>query len=414
MKHYFRYEAIRQRLRVGPLRDYLDSFAQMLSGHGYAIDTGQRQLRTVSRLSQWMGRKGLQPHDLSEQILKRFLAHRRRQGRFRHTDPKALGWFLEHLRQTGVVEQTLPHCAESLPRPLECDFERYLLQERGLAAVTIGNYLRASRTFLTMHFNEDTVDPQQLHPCDVIRFVQRIAKLRPPGSAKFTLTGLRAFLRFLYVQGRTATDLTSSVPTIPHWKVTAIPKSLKVHEVESLLRSCDQTTMVGKRDYAVLCLLARLGLRAGEVAAMTLDDLDWHAGELTVRGKGKTRERLPLLAEVGQALAVYLREARPPCATRHLFVTARAPFHEFAGPTTVCRIVEQALKRAGLKPSQCGGHLLRHSLATTLLQRGASLQEIGDVLRHRHTATTQIYAKVDIAALQTLVQPWPEEVSCRP
>jgi integrase/recombinase XerD len=193
--------------------------------------------------------------------------------------------------------------------------------------------------------------------------------------------------------------------------VTVIPKTLKVHEIESLLRSCDRTTMVGKRDYAVLCLLARLGLRAGEVVAMILDDIDWRAGELTVRGKGRTRERLPLLAEVGQALAAYLREARPSCASRHLFVTTRASFHELAGPTSVGNIVRRALQRAGLNPPQRGAHLLRHSLATTLLQRGASLQEIGDVLRHRCPATTQIYAKVDIAALQTLVQPWPEEVS---
>lgn len=411
MDHYFRSDAIRQRLRVGPLSSYLDTFAQHLSAHGYAIDTGRGKLRSVSRLSQWMDRRGLQAHDLNEQVLKRFLADRRRQGRLRRTDRQAVGCFLEHLRQTGVLEPSLPCCVDDRHRPLERDFERYLLHERGLAAATIANYLWVSRTFLTTHFNKEMVDPQQLRPADVIRFVQRIAQSQPPSSAKFTITGLRAFLRFLYVQGRTTTNLTSSVPTIPHWKVTVLPKTLKVHEIESLLRSCDQTTMVGKRDYAVLCLLARLGLRAGEVVAMTLDDIDWRAGELTVRGKGRTRERLPLLVDVGHALAAYLREARPSCACRHLFVTTRAPFHELAGPTTIGNIVRRALQRAGLNPPRRGAHLLRHSLATTLLQRGASLQEIGDVLGHRHPATTQIYAKVDIAALQTLVQPWPEEVS---
>ena len=411
MDHYFRYGAIRRRLRVGPLSGYLDAFARQLSEYGYAIDTGQQQLRMVCHLSQWMGRRGLQAHDLSEPVLKRFLADRRRQGHARNTDPRALGWFLEHLRQAGVVEPAPPLPADGLREALERDFESYLLQERGLAAATIHNYLGAARTFLTAHFDKEAVDPQRLRPSDVIRFVHRIAQSRSPRSAKFTITGLRAFLRFLYVQGRTATDLTPSVPTVPHWKVTAIPRSLKDHEVESLLRSCDRTTRVGRRDYAVLCLLARLGLRAGEVAALTLDDIDWRAGELTVRGKGGTRERLPLPAEVGQAVAAYLREARPPCATRHLLVTARAPFQEFAGPTTVCRIVEQALKRSGLNPPQRGAHLLRHSLATALLRRGASLQEIGDILRHRHPATTQIYAKVDVAALQALAQPWPEEVS---
>jgi site-specific recombinase XerD len=411
MDHYFRSDATRQRLRVGPLSSYLDTFAQKLAALGYAIDTGRQQLRTVSRLSQWMDRRGLQAHDLSEQVLKRFLADRRRQARLRRTDPRALDWFLEHLRQTGALEPSLPCCVDDLYRPLERDFERYLLHERGLAAATIGNYLWVARTFLTTHFNKDMVDPQQLRPADVIRFVQRIAQSQPPSSAKFTITGLRAFLRFLYVQGRTATNLTSSVPTIPHWKVTVIPKTLKVHEIESLLRSCDQTTRVGKRDYAVLCLLARLGLRAGEVVVLTLDDIDWRAGELTIRGKGRTRARLPLLVEVGQALAAYLREARPSCASRHLFVTTRAPFHALAGPATIGSIVRRALQRTGLNPPRRGAHLLRHSLATTLLQRGASLQEIGDVLRHRHPATTQIYAQVDIAALQSLVQPWPEEVS---
>jgi site-specific recombinase XerD len=411
MNHYFRYAAVRQRLHVGPLSGYLDAFARQLAEYGYAIDTGRQQLRMVSHLSLWMGRRGLQAHDLSEPVLNRFLADRRRQGHLRNTDPRALGWFLEHLRQMGIVERTPPLSTDGPRQALERDFERYLLQERGLAAVTISNYLRVARTFLEAHFHEEMADPQRLRPPDVIRFVHRIAQSRPPRSAKHTITGLRAFLRFLYVGARTATDLTPSVPTIPHWKVTAIPRSLKDHEVESLLRSCDRTTAVGKRDYAVLCLLARLGLRAGEVAAMALDDIDWRAGELTVRGKGGTRERLPLLAEVGQALAAYLREARPSCATRHLFATARAPFQEFAGPTTVCRIVHQALKRAGLDPPQRGAHLLRHSLATALLRRGASLQEIGDVLRHRHPATTQIYAKVDVAALEALAQPWPEEVS---
>ena len=411
MDQYFRYDAVRQRLRVGPLSGFLDTFAQKLSECGYAIDTGQRQLRTVSRLSQWMGRRGLQAHDLSEQVLKLFLADRRCQGRVQHTDPKGLGWFLEHIRQTGVVERTLPSFADDVLGLLERDFEHYLRRERGLAAATIVNYLRVPRTFLTAHFAKKAIDLHQLRPPDVIRFVRQLALQQPVPTAKYTLTGLRAFLRFLYVQGRTAIDLTASVPTIPNWKLATLPKSLKVPEIESLLRSCDRTTSVGKRDYAVLCLLARLGLRAGEIVAMTLDDIDWHAGDLTIRGKGQTRQRLPLLAEVGQALAIYLREVRLSCATRHLFVRARAPFHPFAGSTTVCRIVEQAIKRAGLNPPHRGAHLLRHSLATTLLQRGASLREIGDLLRHRHPATTQIYAKVDIVALHTVAQPWPEEVS---
>jgi site-specific recombinase XerD len=207
MDHYFRYDAIRQRLRVGPLSGYLDAFARQLSEYGYAIDTGQRQLRAVSHLSQWMGRRDLQAHDLSEPVLKRFLADRRRQGRAGNTDPRALSWFLEHLRQTGVVGPIPPLPVDGVRGALERDFERYLLQERGLAAATIANYLGGACTFLTTHFGKETADPQRLRRSDVIRFVHRIAQSKPSPSAKFTITGLRAFLRFLYVQGRTATDL---------------------------------------------------------------------------------------------------------------------------------------------------------------------------------------------------------------
>jgi site-specific recombinase XerD len=408
---YFRHDAARQRLRVGPLSEYLDTFARKLSDCGYATDTGQDRLRAVARLSRWMISRNLPAKDLDEQVVTEFLQERQRQGCVRPREPKALALFLEHLRQEGVVDRPVPSVAVDGLGRLQRDFERYLLQERGLATATIRNYLCVWRRFLLTHFHKEMLDPHQLTPAHIIRFVRRIAQSRPPRSAKFTIVGLRAFLRFLYVHGRTATDLTASVPTIPHWKVEAPPRSLNAHEVEALLRSCDQATLAGKRDYAVLCLLARLGLRAGEVAAMTLDDIDWRAGELTVRGKGGMRERLPLPAEVGQALAAYLREPRPPCAGRHLFLQAQAPFRGFAGTTTVCRIVAQAVKRAGLNPPRRGAHLLRHSLATTLLQQGASLQEIGDVLRHRHPVTTQIYAQVDIAALQTVVQPWPEEAS---
>ena len=409
MDQYFRYNAVRQRLRVGPLSAYLDAFAQKLSDLGYAKDTGQDQLHTVARLSRWMISRNFPAEKLDEQVTKQFLQERQRQRGMRHTEPNTLTLLLEHLRQEGVVSPPAPSVGEDGLALVQRDFERYLLRERGLAAATVRNYLSVSRTFLTTHFNEQTADPRLLRPADVVGFVRRIAQAQPPRTAKFTITGLRALLRFLFVQGRTATDLTSSVPTIPRWKVEALPKPLDVHEVELLLKSCDRTTAVGKRDYAVLCLLARLGLRAGEVVALTLDDIDWHAGELAVHGKGRTHERLPLLAEVGQALVAYLREARPSCPTRHLFVTARAPYQKLGRPTTVSRLVEQAIKRAALSPPKRGAHLLRHSLATSLLQRGASLQEIGDVLGHRHPATTQIYARVDVAALQALAQPWPEE-----
>jgi integrase/recombinase XerD len=224
---------------------------------------------------------------------------------------------------------------------------------------------------------------------------------------KLTVTALRAFFGWLRLRGDVATDLAACVPTVAHWRLGTLPKSLPPEDVERLLRGCDQRTATGRRDHAILLLLARLGLRAGEVVAMELEDLDWDAGEVAVRGKGGRRDRLPLPLDVGQALAAYLRDGRPTCATRRVFVRSSAPWRGFASSVAICSLVEAALKRVGLHPPRKGAHLLRHTLACTMLRRGASLAEIGEILRHRSADTTAIYAKVDVRALRALALAWP-------
>jgi len=218
---------------------------------------------------------------------------------------------------------------------------------------------------------------------------------------------LRSFLRFLHQRGDTAVDLAGAVLPVMHWRLSGVPKALSREQVESLLESCERNTVGGRRDYAILLLLARLGLRAGEVVAMTLDDLDWNAGVVTVRGKGQRQELLPVPHEVGEALVNYLRDGRPTCTTRHLFVRLKAPHHGFTSSVAVCNVVRRALVRAGIDPLFKGSHLLRHSLACEMLRHGASLEDIGQILRHRHPETTQIYAKVDLEALRALAPPWP-------
>ncbi len=208
-----------------------------------------------------------------------------------------------------------------------------------------------------------------------------------------------------------AMDLASAIPGIANWRLTHLPKALTAEQVESLLLCCDQSTATGQRDHAILLLLARLGLRAGEVVAMTLDDIQWETGLLTVRGKGLRHETLPLPQDVGEALAHYLRYRRPQCTTRRVFIRLRAPHQGFTTSAAICNVVRRALARAGLNPACKGAHLLRHSLATRMLSNGASLAEIGDILRHRQPQTTQIYAKVDVKALRTLAQPWPGGVA---
>jgi site-specific recombinase XerD len=220
-------------------------------------------------------------------------------------------------------------------------------------------------------------------------------------------TAFRSFFSFLFQSGELQADLAVSVPTVADWRLSTVPKHLRPEEVRRLLGVCDRKTSAGRRDYAILLLLARLGLRAGEVVSLDLDDIDWRAGEILIRGKGLLHDRMPLPVDVGEALTAYLRMDRPRCQTRRAFVCMKAPRSGFGGPSTVSTIVRRALDRAGLHPALKGAHVLRHSLATTMLCSGASMSEIGEVLRHRVPSTTEIYAKLDFDALRSLAHPWP-------
>jgi site-specific recombinase XerD len=219
---------------------------------------------------------------------------------------------------------------------------------------------------------------------------------------------LRSFFRFLRLRGDLVIDLSTCIPKVAARPFSTLPKSLDAEEVESLLSSCDQTTVCGQRDFTILLLLARLGLRAGEIVAMALEDIDWDAGELRVRGKGGREDRLPIPQDVGEALAHYLSHGRPKCTTRRVFVRVRAPRRGFTSSVAICDVVRKALARAAIDSPRKGAHLLRHSLATEMLRKGASLDEIGQILRHRLADTTAIYARVDLAALRGLARPWPE------
>jgi site-specific recombinase XerD len=227
-----------------------------------------------------------------------------------------------------------------------------------------------------------------------------------PRRAQLLTTGLRSFFRFLYERGTISMDLAPSVLSVANWRLADLPKFLEPEQVERLLKACNRATPVGRRDYAVLLLLARLGLRAGEIVHMELDDLDWENGELMVRGKSIRQDRLPIPKDVGEALAAYLSNGRPRCPSRRVFLRLKAPQQGFTGSAAICNIVWRALGRADLHPERKGSHLLRHSLAVTMLRGGASLAEIGEILRHQLPSTTEIYTKVDMAALGALALPW--------
>ena len=252
---------------------------------------------------------------------------------------------------------------------------------------------------------------EALCPQDAHRFILRLARKYSRSRSQLLVTALRSFFRFLFQRGDITSDLAGALPSVASWRLSHLPESLKPEEVERLLAHCDLQSTIGRRDFAILLFLARLGLRAGEIVAMMLEDLDWESGVLTVHGKGNREEQLPLPEDVGDAVVAYLRFARPPCRSRRVFIRLHAPHEGFHGSAAIYDVVQHALSRADLDPDFKGAHLLRHSLATHMLNSGASLEEIGEILRHRNLETTQIYAKVNMEALRALAPAWQGGVS---
>jgi site-specific recombinase XerD len=286
-------------------------------------------------------------------------------------------------------------------------FEHYLREARGLARATIVNYVPFVRSFLKDRFGDGPVTPSQLRAADIVRFVRQQAACLRPIRAKTLTSALRSFLQYLRYRGAAKLDLSFAVPVVANWSMSSIPRAIAADQVRHLLDSIDRCSPMGRRDYAILLLLARLGLRAGEVASLELDDIDWNSGQLSVRGKTGPRSHLPMPADVGKAITAYLQRGRPPCTSRRVFLRAKAPIRGFSGCSAIGSIVRHRLQRAGIDAPTCGAHQFRHGLATDLLRHGASLGEIGALLGHRSPETTKIYTKVDIEALRTLALPWP-------
>ena len=392
-----------QRLQAGPLSAYIDTFAQQLFDEGYALWTVKYSVRLLADLTTWMQQQGLAIKDLAELPVHTFFQHRYQLRRPHRDDRAILKKLLVHLRTLGVIAASV----KAIGDPIVQAFQQYLIYQRNLAPSTIHYYLNTVVRFLNQRFGTQPPNPDVLCAQDVTGFMLQQARRYSAGQTQLIASALRSFFRFLLQQALITIDLAQCVPTPARRRLSTLPKFISADDVEHLLHCVDQTTPEGRRNYAILQLLARLGLRAAEVAALTLNDLDWDAGEIIVRGKSGRYDRLPLPYEVGQAIANYLRDGRPSCSTRRVFVRHRAPQRGFVNGEAVGTIVRRALDRAGLNPALKGAHLLRHSLATRLLRNGASLAEIGELLRHRNLNTTQIYAKVDESSLSKLALPWP-------
>lgn len=379
----------------GQFAPYVDGLRRFLLELGYTLVSADQLVRLASRLGQWLDRRSVRISDLTSKEAARFVRARRRAGRAQFVSLRALRPILAFLVSVGVVAAVPPAPPQ---QDLVGRYVVYLEQERGLAAPTIASHVHFSRRFLEAH-----PAVEKLAAADITGYLLQEAKQYVVGSVKVLTTVLRSFLRYLYVSGWVTVDLGGAVPAVAGWRLTGLPKALAREDVDQLLRACDRRTAIGKRDFCILQLLARLGLRAGEVRALLLDDIRWDEGVIVVRGKGSVISDLPLPADVGRALVAYLRVRRRP-PTRSLFLRARAPSRGL-GRTAVTQIVLRASKRAGLPP-MCA-HRLRHTVATEMLRQGSSLTEIANALRHGDLDTTAIYAKVDTTRLQMLARPWP-------
>jgi site-specific recombinase XerD len=391
--------------KKGPLSPYLDGFAWRLYECGYSPGVGQDYVRCISYLSQWLEQQDFKDHQLDERKIRDYLEHlKHHKDTVVSSSPYLL--FLSYLREKGVIKRSPPQTMSQVERVVH-EYVEYLLKERGLAKSTIAHRRIFPRRFLEERFGKKPVVLSRLKARDFIQYIQKHAHEYGVLYRGSMVLVLRDFCRFLYLRKYLQEDLSVSIPRVPHWKATPLPHHLKCSDIESILKTCKRNTPKGMRDYAILLLLVRLGLRAGEVRNLTLDDIDWESGVITIRGKGSKRNRLPLPQEIGKALVQYLQHGRPPCSSRHFFIRMHAPHTEFQCATPVTKTVKQALERVGLNPPHKGSHLLRHTFATNLLRRGASLPEIGRMLGHESISSTLVYAHVDIKNLKKVAQPWP-------
>lgn len=398
------------RVRIeGPLAAYRDGLAEDLLRQGYTRQTSALLVRMMAHVARWLAKKSLLPEQFTTQRLEEFVRARRHAGRKQYVTPRGLHSVVGFLQRSGLVppeEKKTP-----APTPLNTlleNYETYLVHERSLSPRVVFRYRSRARRFLDTTLPDKALDFGRLTTVEVSSYILGEVQTSRGGGAKNKIAALRSLLRYLYVHGELERDLSGAVPSAATWRLAGLPKFLTPDDTISLLGSQDRRTPIGCRAHAVLLLLVRLGLRAGEVADLTLDDIYWSQGELLVRGKGGRQDRLPLPQEVGESIVSYLQRARPTSESRKLFLSSKAPH----GPITsnaVSEIVRAAGGRSGIAGLRA--HRLRHTAATHMLWNGASLAEIGQALRQEGVDTPAIYAKVDRNALRTICRPWPGAIS---
>jgi integrase/recombinase XerD len=387
----------------GPLAPFAASFEEALAGDGYSKQWARQLMRLTAEVSQWLGDGGLVAGDLAGEVIDEFFA-RRGPSRSACRTARSLRPLVRHLRSLGVVAL---ECQGASGRTVAEDellgnYRRWCVGQRGLASVTVDQYVQRVAAFLALWRSDADVAVADLDGRAILTTVRAAADVMPGPSLRCMVTALRSFLRFLHATGRTPASLVTAVPALKTWPRTALPVTLPASDARRLVAGCDTR---GSRDAAIVLVLLRLGLRASEVARLLLEDIDWRHGEIAVRGKGGRSDQLPLPVEVGEAIATYLRDGRPSCTARSVFLTTTAPIRPLSPDGVTC-LVYRACERAGI--ARVGPHALRRTLATETLRAGAPMAEVAQLLRHADQATSSIYAAADTAAVAALAQPWPE------
>src|ERR1035437_2334102 len=390
---------------TGPLSPFIRRYMALIQSQGYARRSQPYHLTLLEHFDAWLARRHLPLDWISEELVTEFLDPLVRAEWVHVSAPATMRRLLAMLRDDGVVAAPVPTLT-AIDQAV-AKYERFLVGERALSPATAVSWIMFVRRLLSEKFGVRPVELEKLSAGEVIAFVQRHARRHGSSYTRKLVASTRSFLRYLHYKGLHLQALATAVPKVARWKLSVLPKHLPADQVQRVLKACNRQTALGRRNYAILLLLARLGLRAGEVIRLRLDDINWEHGWLMVRGKAARMAQLPLPADVARAMARYIQRDRPRCDCRAVFIRDYAPLSGLNGANSIAKIVWCALKTAGVKSAHAGAHLLRHSLATDMLRRGASLDEIGEILRHRSADTTAIYAKVDLNALRSLAVAWP-------
>jgi len=411
LANHFKSFATLNRLASGPAAPFLEGFVQTLEVKGYADATIQNHVGAVHHLCSWASAKARDLSRFDDASFKSFLRHLPScrcnlgsRGKFMHRARFSVALFAPYLREIGVLAVADRNLHEN---PLLASFRRWMLIHRGVKESTLLIYDR----FIPPLLEAVSGDASRITAGTLRAFFIERSKTLSAGYASNVANAIRVFVRYLIAEGISPPGLDKALPPIADWRHRSLPRFLHSSDIERVIAACDCSTKEGLRDRAIVLLLVRLGLRASDVLQLRLQDLDWNDASIRISGKGRREARLPLTQEVGDAVLSYLQSGRPPVQTEALFVRLTTPIQSFADSSAISGIASAAIRRAGIKLTRGGSHILRHSAATEMLRQGVSLQEIGSVLRHQSFDTTFHYAKVDRTLLRLVVQPWPEVVN---